>query len=227
MLSITGSRVRAAVLGELLGDEPHPRSIAELAKVAGVQRSAVFREVRRLVAAGLIEAAVPHRKQGPLYQAAAFPGHLDLRRFVVLSHGHAARVRAALVPLDAQQLAWIHGTYARSRPTARQIGVVSICGDPRAARDRLAALSDEIGFRIVVDAMRIAEWVTRLQKREMRVLALRRAQRLWVIGDDDLLRRRERDESDARAALKHAIANWREELSDEWDEDYDPLRRPY
>lgn len=225
--SITGSRARAAILIELFGDDPRHRSISDLARAAGIRPSAAAREVRRLVASGLAMNADPARRQGARYRAGEFPGHLELRRFVLATHGHAARIRAALAPLDPRQLAWVHGRYAQGQPIPRQIRVAVICREPRDARARLGPLADGLGYQILVDAMRISESVVRLQKREMRVIAIRRAPRLWLIGDDEQLRRREHSEAQDRAALKAAIANWREELSDEWDEDYDPFKRPY
>jgi len=219
--SITGSRARAAILAELLGDDARPHSVSELARLAGVQRSAALKEVRHLVRIGLLRPALPDRRQGPLFEAAVFPGHLDLRRFVVVAHGHAGRIRAAVEPLDPRQLVWIHGHYAEARTVRRQIRIAALTADPRRTRERVAALASELGMELAVDAMTSAEWARRLERREMRVLAIRRATRLWLIGSDELLRALERSEAQDHATWKKVLANWREEA--EWDEDWDPF----
>jgi len=46
--------------------------------------------------------------------------------------------------------------------------------------------------------------------------------KLWIIGNWEELTRRERAEIESKLLLQTVRRNWREELSDEWDEDWDP-----
>ncbi len=161
------------------------------------------------------------RRLLPLFEAdPSFPGHLELRRFVLVTVGDAGRIRRAIAPVDPDQLAWIHGPYAEATSFVRAIRVAAITREPRAVRDQLASVID-LHRPVAVDAMTIKEWSVRLTQREMRILAVRRATRLWLIGNDDLLRRRERRELEWRETWKQALANWKDEV--EWDEDYDPF----
>lgn len=219
---ITGSRARAGVLAALFREDPPRRSISELAAAASVQRSAAEREVRRLVAAGVIRPDPRStRRQGPLYEAdPEFSGRLELRRLVAVSAGVAGEIRRAILPLDPDQLAWIHGPYAEAPSCLLPIRVCAITREPHQVRDRLRAFAHEAQRRLVVDAMTLPEWTRRLERREMRVLAIRRAQRLWLLGHGERLRQREHGETSAHQTWKEAIRNWRGEY--EWDEDYDP-----
>lgn len=199
------------------------RSVSDLARAAGVNWSAADREVRRLVAQGIIRRMpAVSRKQGPLFEAdPSFPGHLDLRRFILVAAGDAGRMRRAIAPLDPQQLAWIHGPYAETTSFIRPIRLAVITRETRAVRDRLSSVERDLHRPLALDVVTMDEWALRLARREMRVLAIRRATRLWLIGDDDLLRRRERMAATDHVAWKQALANWREEA--EWDEDFDPF----
>ena len=70
--------------------------------------------------------------------------------------------------------------------------------------------------------MSVNEWVTRLDKGDVFLRRARRARKLWIVGNWDELTRRERAEIESKKLLQVVRRNWREELSDEWDEDWDP-----
>jgi hypothetical protein len=199
----------------------------ELARSSGVHHSAVRREVLRLVGEGILRRWPHSEDPRPKYDAdPAFPAYLQLRRLMCLLSGPAVRFREAATKIDPSALLWIHGPYAEAPATLAPIRLAAIARQPRLLRKRLHEVGGDpemVRRRLIVDAMSIEEWVTRLEKREMRLLAIRRAQRLWIVGDGDSLRRRERAEIEARTTLKNAIKNWREELSDEWDENWDPF----
>lgn len=189
--------------------------------------SAAEREVRRLVAAGVVRRRHHEtRVQGPLYEAdPGYPGHLELRRFVLLAVGDAGRIRRALAPPAPTELAWIHGRYAEAVWSIGPIRLVVITPDVQGTREALGPLGRELRYALDAEVMSFAEWMARLQKREMRVLGIRRATRLWLIGNDEALREREHLEARARAARKEAIDLWREEAA--WDDDFDPFARSY
>lgn len=176
------------------------------------------------MAAGLVrEIRTPGRRLGLRYQAdPSAPGYLELRRFALVTIGIGARIRAVVAGIDPRALAWLHGPDTERADRIIRVRVAVITSSARRMRQELLSTELEPLQTLVLDAMSIAEWVTRLQRREMRLLAIRRAQRLWLLGDGQRLRRYERSEIDSRETLKRVIANWREELSDGWDEDYDP-----
>lgn len=224
--SITGSRARAGIIAELFKEDAGGRSVSALAEAAGVRRTAAVREARRLVAAHVLRPMpLVSRVQGPLYEPdPSFAGHLELRRLVFVTVGLAGAIRRRLLPLDPHQLSWIHGPYAEGRLFRRQIRLAVITQRRREMSEVLTGLGRQIGYELVIDVATLAEWVTRLQKREMRARAIRRAARMWLVGDEELLRQSERAEMSSRATWKAALANWREELSDDWDDDrFDPF----
>ncbi|MGH2378272.1 MAG: hypothetical protein ACRDGT_07320 [Candidatus Limnocylindria bacterium] len=71
--------------------------------------------------------------------------------------------------------------------------------------------------------MSAAEWVTRLTRRDVLVHSARRGRKTWIRGCSSQLVRLERAQQDARTTFDNAVANWRDELSDDWDEDWDPI----
>ena len=228
LVSITGSRARAAVIAVLYGEASRRRSINDLAATAGIPWTAAAREIRRLVRLGLVRAVADrHQGGGAVYEAdPSFPIHGELRRLVLSATGTAHALRQALDPLDASQLTWIHGTYAlglRADGPGR-IRVVSITKRTREVHEKLAGLG-RARREITSDVMSPAEWTQRLERHEMRVWAIRRSPRLWVIGDDARLVQRERHEIEMRATWKHVLENWREEFG--WDDDWDPERVAY
>jgi hypothetical protein len=75
-----------------------------------------------------------------------------------------------------------------------------------------------------IQCMSMHEWVVRLQKGDVFLRRARRARKLWILGSWDELTAREQTEMESRRLLRFAVANWREELSDEWDEEWDPFR---
>jgi hypothetical protein len=68
-----------------------------------------------------------------------------------------------------------------------------------------------------------AEWMARLQKSEIFARRARRSRKVWVVGSWRELVGCERRYLETKRTLAAAMANWREELSDEWDEDFDPF----
>ena len=72
--------------------------------------------------------------------------------------------------------------------------------------------------------MSAREWVARLDKGDVLLRHARRARKIWVLGSWSELVAKERAVIESRRTLEHAIANWREELSDDWDDEWDPAR---
>jgi DNA-binding Lrp family transcriptional regulator len=223
---ITGSVARALIIAHVVDAEGSPHSVARLSEVLGVPRTGVVREMRRLVAAGVLrEAPFEGKRSAALYELdARQPGLVELRRFVQLNLGAAGQIRDAVHECSPRSLAWIYGAYAEGRLFSRSIRVVVLTHDRRSVTAKLASIGERMApTEIVVDAMSLKEWTYRLQRREFRALRLRRTQRMWLLGSDEELRRAEAGEIRAKETLKKLMANWREELSDDWDDSWDPF----
>lgn len=221
--SITGSRVRAAILCALFGEDHGRHTIGDLATLAGATAPAVSREVGRLVSAGLVR-TVPYRhsRRGPLYEAdPALPAYAELRRFLLSATGTGAAIRDALRPIDPDQLTWIYGDHALGI-VSRRLTLASISSRRREIGEGLAALRRDLGCWIMADVVGLPEWAQRVQRHELRAWAIRRAPRIWLIGDDERLRNAEHSEIAIQAARKELVVSWREEY--EWDDEHDPSR---
>lgn len=219
--AITGSHARAAVLEELV-TAARPRSATDVAGDRRTQLTAIRRELESLTRAGLVRRAEYTRSDhSRLFEMdPAFPGYPDLRRAVLVMTGPPAAIRRSVAPIDPRQLAWIHGPYAEGPVPLWRIRLLVITSRPRQIRRAFEKVQHELGARPMADVMSIAEWVTRLQQRDLRVRAIRRSVRMWLLGSDEALRNAERHEIERRDLWKAAMENWRDEY--EWDAD-DPV----
>lgn len=180
------------------------------------------RELGYLIEGGLIR-KVDGVTAHPSYQVVrSFPGFIELWRFVILTSGKAARIHEVLAADGGRQLAWIYGPYIEGG-YARTIPIVVITRAPKASARALQALKG-CGFAVDATVMTFAQWALRLERRDLTVLRLRKAQRLWLIGDSATLRREEKLEVESRRTWKTVLENWREEFL--WDDDLDEFGRP-
>ncbi len=221
LTSITGSRVRADVLAALFCGLARSWMPNELGRVARHPRQVVNRELKRLAAAGLIRAKVSGGKRH--YEADRDgPVSRELFRLVRQTRGRIPRIRHALVALRSPTVAWVAAAAPshRAGPWRRKLELIVLTGAPRSlVRVQLADLVDHA---TEVTCMSVREWVARLEKRDVLLRRARREHKLWVLGDWEVLVSRERAVLESDRLLRHALANWRDELSDEWDEDWDP-----
>ena len=113
------------------------------------------------------------------------------------------------------------GPSARQGARAAPSSLIVLTSAPRSlVRVQLANVA---GDGMEIHCMSIPEWVARLNKGDVLLRHARRARKLWVVGSWEDLMSRERAEIESKRILRAAVANWREELSDEWDDDWDPL----
>jgi hypothetical protein len=222
LTSITGSRVRADVLAALFGGVARVWMPNELGRVARHPRQVVNRELKRLAATGLIRARLADGRRH--YEAdREGPISRELFRLVRQTRGRIPRIRHALVALRSPTLAWVVGPSQDRRigPWRRKLELIVVTGAPRSlVRVQLADLIDKT---TELSCMSIREWVTRLEKGDVLLRRARRGHKLWVLGDWETLTSRERAVIESDRLLRDTVANWREELSDEWDEDWDPF----
>jgi hypothetical protein len=220
LTSITGSRVRADVLAALFCGVVRPWMPNELGRIARHPRQVVNRELKRLAAAGLIQARPGDA--GRRYEADRDgPVSRELFRLVRQTRGRVPRIRHALISLRSPTLAWVTSLAARQGPSRRTLDLFILTGAPRSlVRVQLADLVDR---STQISCMSVREWVARLEKGDTHLRRVRREHKLWVVGDWETLLARERAVLESDRLLRNAVANWREELSDEWDDDWDPF----
>lgn len=213
---LTGSRVRADVIAVVFGGRARSWKPMELEAVTGRSHAPIYRELVRLVAAGLLrrQARSPHQFEVD----ADTPVSREIRRLVLQTRGRVPKLRHALVQLRGRTVAWAVGGSLRGTP-GRSALIVLTSAPKSLVRVQLAKLT---GAGTEVHVMSMSEWVTRLDKGDVFLRQARRARKLWIVGNWDELTRRERAEIDSKRLLQTVRRNWREELSDEWDEDWDP-----
>lgn len=220
LTSLTGSRVRADVLSALFGTKPRTWLPSELGRAVRRSRQTVTYELKRLARAGLILSRVTDGRRS--YELDPHePVVSELTRLIRQTRGRVPRLRHALVALRAPTLAWIVSANADGHARARRHALIVLTGAPRSlVRVQLVNVIDDTTD---VQTMSFSEWVTRLEKGDVFLRRARRTRKLWIVGSWEELIRREQITLDARKDLRHAVTNWREELSDEWDEDWDPF----
>lgn len=225
--ALTGSRVRADVLTVLLAPPCRSWGVSELARAAREPRQLVSRELRRLTGLGIVR--VDGARSRRRYEVDTdSPVAKELGRLTQQSRGRIPRIRHALVALRSGILAWLVSRAVEQVPrpgrsaSGRALDLIVIATMPRAlVRVQLANL---VSPETAIHCMSIHEWVARSQKGDVFIRRARRARKLWIVGSSDELARRERLELESKRTLRAALTNWREELSDEWDDEWDPLR---
>ncbi|MDE3111507.1 MAG: hypothetical protein KGN00_00850 [Chloroflexota bacterium] len=219
--ALTASRSRADVLAALFLDDAHPWGVRELGRAAQQPHQNASRELEWLVEMGLVRAATQGGRTSYTV-VVGDPLGSELGRLIRQARGHVPGLRKTLLRLSQPMIAWLTRT---SSPTVRYpcVGsdLIVLSSVPKSVVE--LQLSNVAARDTRVHPMSVAEWVTRLQKGELLVRQARRARKLWVVGSWDELRRLEQRYLESRRTLTAAMSNWREELSDEWDEDYDPL----
>lgn len=196
---------------------------SDLGAVVRHPRQVVNRELKRLAAAGVIRVMVSGGERR--YDADRDkPVSRELSRLIRHSRGRVPKIRHALVGLRSPTLSWAIVTSDHGRdaaPRRARLDLVVLTGAPRSlVRVQLADLVDHT---TQIHCLSTREWVTRLDKGDVFLRAARRGQKLWILGSWDALLAQEQAVLESRRLLRKATANWREELSDEWDEDWDPF----
>ncbi len=224
LASLTGSRVRADVLAALFGARARPWKTMELGRVTRRPHQLVSREVHRLVTAGVLRARIFDGKRHYEPDPDA-PVARELVGLVRQTRGRIPRIRRVVVALRSRAIVWavsgrVAEVAAKDNARARSILFV-LTGAPKAlVRVQLADVMPE---DMELQCMSIREWIARLEKGDVLLRRARRARKLWILGRWEDLVARERATLEARRLLRSALTNWREELSDDWDEDWDPF----
>ena len=222
--AISGSRVRADILAALFGGARRSFGVRDLGRELRRPHQSVSPELRRLVATGVVRQVVSRGRH--LFEAdLERPPARELAALVRQSRGRIPSIRSRLLKLRTPTLCWFGprlGAGLDGGPARPDLDLMILTSAPRTlVRVQLADLVDG---RHAVQCMSIREWVTRLDKGDVGLRHVRRARKVWVVGGWSELISRERAVIESRRTLEQVVANWRDELSDDWDDDWDPSR---
>lgn len=220
---ILGSELRADVLAALFVGEPRPWRLSELASATNRPPQNISRELDWLAGMGIVSVSIMDKKRSYAVDTRD-PLTRQLGQFVRQARGPVPAMREALLRLTLPVIAWLvraGPTTTVQQPTVSPSELIVLTSVPRSVIQ--LQLAKVIGREVRIYPMSVAEWMARLQKGEIVARRARRARKLWVVGSWSDLVRAESHHLEFRRTLDAATADWREELSDEWDEDYDPL----
>lgn len=221
---ILGSELRSDVLAALFSDDTRTWRLNELSKAAKRPPPNVLRELEWLADVGIVSLRLLDGKRAYDVDLTS-PLARQLGQFVRQARGCVPDMRQALQRLSLPVTAWLtraapvpSGSAATDAPRSDLI-VLSYA--PRSLIQ--LHLANVVGRDIRMFPMSVAEWMARLQKGEVVARRARRARKLWVVGSWEELVRLERHHLESKRTLQAAMTDWREDLSDEWDEDWDPF----
>ncbi len=182
---------RQAVLGLLFGHAEQEFYQQEITRAAGVNLSAVQRELRNLVKAGLVKSK--RRGNRVYYQAnRRSPLFGELQGIVLKTTGLADVLREALTPLQEKiQVAFVFGSLASGSATSESDVDLMVIGEVglRELAPLLPAVRDKLGREINPVTVQPREWADRLRDGNHFMEAVAREPKIFLIGDEDELDR--------------------------------------
>jgi len=179
------SEARAKVLTALFTERDRAFYQRELARATGLPIAAVQRELKRLVASGLVGAATAGGRR--VYSADPRSAIYDeISSIVRKLRGPAVSLRPALKGHEVE-LAFVFGSFASGSATASSDVDVMVLGgaSARALRSALARADRALGRSVNEHVMTKDEWRARLRKRDPFLTNVRSSPKLWVIGNED------------------------------------------
>ena len=179
------SEARAKVLTALFTERDRAFYQRELARATGLPIAAVQRELKRLVASGLVGAATAGGRR--VYSADPRSAIYDeISSIVRKLRGPAVSLRPALKGHEVE-LAFVFGSFASGSATASSDVDVMVLGgaSARALRSALARAERALGRSVNEHLMTKDEWRARLRKRDPFLTNVRSGPKLWVIGNED------------------------------------------
>ncbi|TMC70541.1 MAG: MarR family transcriptional regulator [Chloroflexi bacterium] len=179
------SEARAKVLTALFTERDRAFYQRELARATGLPIAAVQRELKRLVASGLVGAATAGGRR--VYSADPRSAIYDeISSIVRKLRGPAVSLRPALKGHEVE-LAFVFGSFASGSATASSDVDVMVLGgaSARALRSALARAERALGRSVNEHVMTKDEWRARLRKRDPFLTNVRSSPKLWVIGNED------------------------------------------
>ena len=178
------------VLGLLFGQPDRSFYSNELVTLAESGTGAVFREIKKLEAAGLVTVEQIGRQKH--YRAnAACPVFEELRGLVLKTIGLVDVLRSALSPLaDQISLAFVYGSLAERTDTAGSDIDLLVVSDSLTHADLFGALetvNEQLGRTVNPSVYSLEEFDQRRREGNAFLSKVIAKPKLWVIGADDAL----------------------------------------
>lgn len=184
---LLSSRVRAAILRSLFGQDNAQIHLRELARRCDCSLSAVQRELKRLAGIGLVN-QYKDGNRSYVQSNAEHPFYNELASLVRKSSGVPQILREALGE-KAIQIAFIFGSFAAETENCDSDIDLMLLGSIklREAVSRLSDVTETIGREINPHVFSICEWVQRRKNCDHFVTTIARQSKLFLIGDEDEL----------------------------------------
>lgn len=201
-------RTRQRVLTVLFGQPERRVFLNELVREAGAGKGAVQREIERLVASGLIEAASEGRQR--YFRASAeSPIFHEIEALVRKTFGIGDVLKVALAPLAKKIVfAGLYGSMARGTAHARSDVDLLVVGDVDYLALSAQLVQPETALRRAVNptVFTLSEWQRRLREDSGFARDILSRPVIPLIGDIDVLGKPGEDRKPARAARRSSGA---------------------
>ena len=179
------SEARAKVLTALFNERGRAYYQKELARATGLPVVAVQRQLKRLIAAGLVTASTAGGRR--VYSADPRSAIFDEVSSIIRKlRGPATTLRPALKGRKVE-LAFVFGSFASGTADASSDIDLMVLGGESTRVVRSELTKAERGLRRTVNehVMTSSEWRTRLRKDDPFLTNVRAGPKLWVIGDEN------------------------------------------
>jgi len=188
--SLFGSEARVRVLALFM---LHPASefyLREIAQRTGLPVRAVERTVKTLTEIGLLKR---EKRGNSVYFSVNrdFPIFPELKAIFLKTVGLGDRLREALAEEGGIEVAFIYGSYAKNQETlSSDVDLFLVSSiSPRVLTPILSRLEEELGREINATVFTPEELHQRLREKDHFVRAVLSGPKIFLIGDEDALRR--------------------------------------
>jgi len=163
---------------------------SDLAKRLCVTHSALQRELKILLGAGLLHTA----KEANIryyWINRDFPIYEELKNIIFKTTGLAALLRQHLSALGRIDLAFIYGSVASGVEDMRSDIDLMIIGDPNldTLNDIISVAEKDLNREINYTVFSLQEWMQRIAGKDAFVMDVRKKKKILIIGAEDELRR--------------------------------------
>lgn len=184
-------KTRTAILGLLYAHPDREFYQQQITEAAGVNQSAVQRELQNLEEAGVVARRQDGRRV--YYQASErSPLFADLGSIVRKTVGLADVLKAALEPLrDRIRAAFVFGSLAAGNATEESDVDLMVVGQVglRDVAPVLSATAGTLGREVNPVTVSPDEWAERLARDDHFISSVARGPKLFIVGDADELKR--------------------------------------
>jgi len=185
------SKVRRAILSLLFGHADEAFYLRQIVRTTGFGLGPIQRELKQLTQGGIIRRSVRGRQvyfQANL-DSPIFP---ELKGLIIKTAGIGDTLRAALAPISGQlELAFIYGSIASGKEGPRSDIDLLVVGDVAFADVvvNLQAAQKLLGREIFPTVYPPDEFKTKMRARHHFLTSVLKGPKIYVIGDENELRR--------------------------------------